>query len=1022
MPKSEFKVLRGVPDATLNDCTPDLELKTEKTDDSTALLDMYKSKYTKAAAATQERSQAWRVAAQVAVIVYNPDEPRTGWMQSSCHQFNTHNLDWGWTDFHGPWDKIHMRQRGQHQPLLRNDTLAFDAYIRIIDDPTHSLWWHRSTTETTWDSLGLTGYRPLGDSGINHSAEVAGLASWLHIAPFSKIIQSVDVLKHLTNCEVKPKPLCDVLQRILWKLHSRSESQYVDTDVVTATLRNLNEYSSDVSEFWERLRRGLELELAGTKAGEDFAKLFDSPTVAQFREALEPINTLPPDYNSRICVPADEVKTTGEALTRYFSTKPGRWALPPVLNIELNRHKLDKATKQWSLLYNRVDLVEELDLTRQVADGQCGRYVLYGYIVHRGRRTSGKFFSILRPGGPGTRWFAFDDGSDKRVECLTQKTALGPHLGLDASKKPDQKTGHDVAVVVMYIRSDVVGEFLPGPQRPWDASEALKEYYETGKYPFNKTVDGKPAESDIQVEVYSLPNYNEMGSLFDTYDLMSRAKSSNNAMYLSVPRSSTFVDLRKKVTLWKSSGGDAIPSEHIRLWQIGHTLERHGPTLAFTRVSNLNGTLDLPAKVARFWMQIVSDEEAKYFAMPDPPQTVISTQKPQPAGVVEQRSSESIHEVDDSADPALPERRSEGASDNGQLSAPTPPSSVEGNPDSDADFARMVASEIRQMDVAAASEAAQQQREPLTPAEPATELTIQTRPAIEEASEPASAVQLPVPHVYYFLQLFDPDTQALRTMGTFFSCANENIKSALRSHLPNPPKNIIIYQRSETTVLTSLSASEAFSPTSTPDGTTFIVSEHLSAEKRTQLHTSGNFSNPGSLITYLWALSRSHPTQSFTGTITLPASFSNDSYTGTLLKGHYHGSGTHITPLGSAYTGTFIFSLRHGHGTMTYPSGDTYEGSWAHDVPHGQGTYIEAKTGNKYVGGYKDGKRSGKGVSYWEVADEEADLCSICYEGDKDAVFIDCGHVCACVGCAELVNLCPICRRVVKKVVRIYRT
>ena len=1021
LPESEFKVLRGAPDANLNDSTPDLELKYEKTDDSTAWMDMYKSKYPPAAA-RQELSQAWRVAAQVGVIIYNPDEPRTGWMQSSCHQFNPHNLDWGWTDFHGPWDKVHIRQPGQRQPLLRNDTLAFDAYIRIIDDPTHSLWWHRSVTEHTWDSLGLTGYRPLGDSGINHSAEVAGLASWLHIAPFSKIIQSVNVSEHLTNCEVKPKPLCDALQKVLWKLRSRSESlQYVETDLVTATLRNLNEYSSDVTEFWERLRRGLELELAGTKAGEEFARLFDSPSVAQLTGALEPVNTLPPDYNSRICVPADEVKTTGEGLTKYFSTKPGRWALPPVLNIELNRHKLDEATKQWRLLYNRVEPDEELDLTVKVPEGQCGRYVLYGYIVHRGRRTSGKFFSILRPGGPGTKWFAFDDGSDKRVECLTRKTAFGQHLGLDASKKPDQKTGHDVAVVMMYIRSDVVGEFLPGPQGPWDAPEDMREYYETGQCPLNKTVDGKPVESDLQIEVYSLPDYNEMGSLFDTYDLMSRAKSGNNVMYLSVPRASTFADLREKVTRWKSSGGDTIPSDYVRLWHIGHTHELHGPTLAFLRVSNLNDALDLPGKVARFWMQIVSDEEAKYFAMPDPPENIASTQKPQPTRtVVEQRSSESIHEVDDSADPALPEHPSENSSNDGQPSAPTPPSSAEGNPDSDAAFARRIATEIRQIDRAAVSEAQQQ---PTTPAEPATELTIQTR-TTEEAPESAPAepeVKLPVPHVYYFLQLFDADSQTLCTVGTFFSRAEENIKSALRTRLPHPPKDILIWQRTDNTTLTSLSASETFNPTSTPDGTCFIVSERLSAQKRTSLHAAGNFSTPDPLLTYLWAAARKHPTQSFTGTTTLPVTFTSDYYTGALHKGHYHGHGTHITPLGNIYTGTFIFSRRHGHGTMTYPSGDTYEGDWANDVCHGQGTYIEAKTGNKYVGGYKDGKRSGKGISYWEVADEEADLCQICYGGEKDACFFDCGHVCACVGCAKMVDLCPICRRRIVNVVKIYR-
>lgn len=1034
LPESEFKVLRGAPDDTLNNCTPDVDIKYEKTDDSTAWLDLYKSKYPPAAKQEHRPEKSWRVAAQIGVIIYNPDEPRTGWMQSSCHQFNPHNLDWGWTNFHGPWDQVHRRQRGQRQALLRNDTLAFDAYIRIVDDPTRSLWWHPSITEPTWDSLGLTGYRPLGDSVINHSAEVAGLASWLHIAPFCKIVQSVDVLEHLTNCEIKPKPLCDALQKVLWKLRCRSESlQYVDTDVITSTLRNLNEYSSDVTEFWERLRRGLELELVGTKAGEEFAKLFDSPSVTPPPGTAENLNTLPADFNSRICVPADEVKTTGEALNSYLGSKPGRWALPPFLNIELNRQKLDKATKQWHLLYNRVELDEEVDLTDRVPAGQCGRYVLYGYVVHRGRRTSGKFFSILRPGGPGTRWLAFDDGSDNRVECLTRKTAMGPHVGLDPSKKPDPKTGHDVAVVVMYIRSDVVGEFLPGPQGPWDAPEPVKEYYKTGTYPFTKDVDGKPAESDLQVEVYSLPNYDEMGSLFDTYDLMSRAKLSNNVMYLNVPRSSTYVDLRKKVSLWKSSSGDIIPSEHVRLWQIGHTLDRHGPTLAFSRVSNLNDTLDLPSKVARFWMQVVSDEDAKYFAMPDPPKTVAFTRKPQEA-VVEHavsESSESIREVDDSDSPALSvsdEVSSESSSDDSAPSAPTRPSSAEGDTDSDAAFARRVASEIREMDVAAAQRQQQAQEQEQPAGEPTAELIIQTRSATQEASEPATPaepkVQLPVEHVYYFIQLFDTDNQTLHTVGSFFSRKDENIKSALRTHLPWPAyKDFLIWQRTDNTTITTLSASETFTTTTfIPDGTCFIVGDRLSKEKRTSLHQSGNFSTPECLVNYLWASARKHPTQAFTGTKTIPATFTNDYYSGSFNKGFYHGHGTHISSLGAVYTGSFIFNRRHGKGLMEYPSGDTYEGDWFEDQRHGQGTFIEKKTGNKYVGGYKDGKRHGKGISYWEVADEETDLCQICYGEEQDALFFDCGHVCACVGCAKQVDICPICRKNILSVVKIYRT
>lgn len=122
------------------------------------------------------------------------------------------------------------------------------------------------------------------------------------------------------------------------------------------------------------------------------------------------------------------------------------------------------------------------------------------------------------------------------------------------------------------------------------------------------------------------------------------------------------------------------------------------------------------------------------------------------------------------------------------------------------------------------------------------------------------------------------------------------------------------------------------------------------------------------------------------------------------------------------YEGDFVFGRRHGTGKMEYPTGDTYDGDWVEDVRHGTGTYIEKTTGNKYVGGYKDGKRHGKGIHYLEVADEEMDLCQICYSEEQDAVFCDCGHVCACVTCAKQVDLCPICRKSIKSVIKIYRT
>ncbi|KAE8155215.1 hypothetical protein BDV25DRAFT_38461 [Aspergillus avenaceus] len=1029
LPDTEFKVLRGPADENINDRTPDVDMILNDSEECSALIEDYRSRYSTDAPQETTASKPWRVSAQIGVILYNPDEPRTGWMQSSCHQFNPHNLDWGWTSFHGPWDKIHRRQRGQRQALLRNDTLAFDAYIRIIDDPTRSLWWHASDTEPTWDSLGLTGYRPLGDSVINHSAEVAGLATWLHVSPICNIIQSANVVEHLTNSDIKPKPLCDALQKFLWQLRSRSHSlQYVDTDAITSILRNMHEYSGDICEFWECLRRTLELELAGTEAVEHLSALFDSPS--QDSQGLEMVNTIPKDFNSRICVPADQAKTMQEGLGWYFGSKPGRWALPPILHVELSRQRLDKAARQWRLIYNRVELDEELDLSPYILDDKCGKYVLYGYIVHRGRRTSGKFFSILRPGGPGTKWLAFDDGSDNRVECLTHKTALGPHLGLDPGQKADYKTGHDVAIAVMYVRSDVVHDYLPGPQGPWDAAPSMKEYYERGIYPVAESPDGKEPE-EIQIEVYSAPQYEKLDSLFDSYDLMSEAKAANKVMYLTLPRATNLIDLRKKIALWASTGSqDGMSPENIRLWQIGHTRDGFGPTLAFSRISDLRNTVDLPLKTARFWMQIVSDADAKYFAMADPQEVEKVENKPEEA-IYEREDADSFEDAD-----SVPEVETGRAGPSGtafQSEDPVQVVAEEATPetrhlengtltvDDDAAIAAIIADDIQRTESEDATNAAPEANE--APEQPPV-LEVRTEPPVIEnaATAPESEPLLPVDHVYYFIQIFDVEAQALRTVGSFFSQKTETIKAAIRKHLQWPPlKDFQVWQRVDGTTVTTMSSAETFE-VYVPDGTCFIVGDKLNRDKRLKLNQAGSLANPDQLVRYIWAKSRNHPTKAYTGFKTIEASFTNEYYSGELAKGYYHGKGKHISDSSAIYDGEFVLGKRHGKGYLEYPIGDTYDGDWYENQCHGQGTFVEKKTGNKYVGGYKDGKRHGKGISYWEVADEEMDLCQICYCEEQDALFYDCGHVCACVGCARQVDICPICRKNVISVVKIYRT
>ena len=138
--------------------------------------------------------------------------------------------------------------------------------------------------------------------------------------------------------------------------------------------------------------------------------------------------------------------------------------------------------------------------------------------------------------------------------------------------------------------------------------------------------------------------------------------------------------------------------------------------------------------------------------------------------------------------------------------------------------------------------------------------------------------------------------------------------------------------------------------------------------------------------------------------------------------GRAHGQGTLVTLAGDAYTGTFVAGEKSGQGNMAYANGDTYTGEWKANEPNGQGRMVYAKTGNVYTGGFKKRKRHGKGHMVFEVADEEMHLCKICYEVEMDALFYDCGHVVACDECARQVDVCPVCRRNVRAVVKIWKT
>ncbi|KAF7510267.1 hypothetical protein GJ744_006963 [Endocarpon pusillum] len=1189
VPENTFSVVYGAPDADLGELKPavdmsipatsvSLEAETKVTEDDSGPDEASKKpsegealqhdesanasadvEESSAAAEDQEEdAEDWRVSAQIGIIIYNPEEPRTKYDMAACHQFNKHNDDWGWTNFHGPWSEIHKRRHGQRQALLRNDTLALDAYIRIFNDPSQALWWHHCGAEEQWDSVSLTGYPAMGTK-LYHSPGVAGITSWLLLAPFRKIFQDLETDAYRRDSHARPQSLCSQLQMVLYLMRKqKKEEKFVSLEAVIEIMDKLDESGTDVVTFWEGFRRSLELELqTDPNALERIADIFDGKASGGDK----------PTRTSPLRIPVENVPSVQNGLERTFGLSTGKQSFPKFLTIELERQKFDTSVREWKLLYDRVRLDEELDLSQWSAEPETSKYTLYGFIVHAEERNSGKFYSILRPDGPGSKWLAFEDGTSNQVISYT-KHRVQEFEGLEGDALRENKAPRHTAYIAMYIRTDLVHDFLPGRLEPYDLSVWLKNCPQVRDYVDSKDVEPYEEEtkSEVQLEIYDSQRVRNRHGLIDAQDLKAVQGGDSNGppQYLTVPSETTYQELRHKLAKWN----DIDNVEKIKLWSMQPPSPGAPLNYSFKRISRLYKTVwdrDCATRSLCIWMHVLkTDDEVKSFGDPEPPldhdvfeRTAVELEDQERAGsaaamaregddpehgaadVMEPPESDSspaeglipaaedstgnaqsstnntTQSADTAEDAPNAPHSTEEATDmvtTAETSTATPAASLEGTvitdsaevldearsppaspvqahesaADTSADasspaiasaedvslIAAMNVQDLPNLDVTVENNRqgdtqpysipadtmnvppiANTTSAPVQPhEEPATEVPVAEQPAIDSTEVPAPPAPAdtsnddaqsdssedeevitirPVPFYYGFIQLFDAEGQDFIMHGDFLSQATDNVKDFVRKQLGYAAdKNFLVWRRGNAYRLTSIQPNSTFEDIRDDngyrhDGPILVVGDVLSESAKSALAAISAFTTPEPLSHYLWFSARNHPVKAHTGHITV-SSFGLDYYSGHLLKGLYSGLGTHITPTGHSYTGPFLAGSRstskdHPEGTCTYSNGDTYAGGWSNDEKHGQGVFVEKRTGNKYVGGFQEGKQWGKGITYWEVADEEGEMCQICYGEAVDALFYDCGHVCTCVVCAKQVENCPICRKTVKQVVKIWK-
>jgi hypothetical protein len=1214
----------------------------------------------------------WRVSAQIGLVCYNPEEPRTRYHQTSYHMFTGENSDWGWTRFHGPWDQIHVRRRGQIKPLMQNDTIAMDAYIRIIKDDTRSLWWHSSEGEPNWPSMTLHGLRGLGSLENGSTPLITATMPWILLAPFRRIMYNVKMPTGSRYDEV-PKYLCGALRKVIYLLREQKKSNhYVDvgTQGLVRAMKDYAESSSDVVSCWESLRRMLEIELEGTDAIDALSDIFDGRLDGD-RLAFEREHTLKTNKNwissgkePTLRIPAEGVKDIQEGLERTFTEKSGPWALPKLLQVEIERQKFDKSTRKWQKIMDKVHLNEEVDLSKWTRHPEQGKYTLYGFVVHQGERTSGRFYSVLRPAGPGGKWFSFRETSENKIACLTSKEVKAAAEGPGPESVKATKPPGDVPYVALYVRTDVVSEFLKPELEPWEAPRSFRKAV-LDYLPEGTKVEEDPEDySRVTCEIYNSEIFKDhVGrGVFNAWDAGLRAKFPEKVLSINFSADTKISLLRWK--LYKLLGLEK--SEQVRLWPMTQLppapfAKNFNPPLAWAYLDTdlayfhqtklrmwlhilplsevpVLGILEPPIPIpipevpaepepvpeepqtdvaqeenagdaaaaepatqdgeqTAQVTEVVADppteqaegdanlqpeaemtdapaapeasnpagevapqEPVEVHATPAEPEVIAGTEPTEPDVVQQVTNAPAVEAAEETmpdapavaapeladtesapqpaaATPTVPEvtgptvqpaiepapeapaapepSADEPAMDTTEdLPAPTQaavepmaemegaaqpveapvaneeaatepaevpsneeaavqptetPTPIEETPaadeegaademavdpqaqedDNDADLQEALRRSLADAEAQQAAEApADTDMQDAQPENPAAEPTdnAETTEAETAAAAPEPVVEEPVIKqngCYVFVQRFNPFEQRLTGIGSFVAKGEANIKETVRKYLDMPKEaEFLVWETHDSYTTKSINTGQSFYDAEIGDGTILIVRDSLKTKEcvsyphpsppssstnlndsTTTLEAKADFPNPQDHLRYLAAKSRSHPVLSKTHPSTTISTYGTPSYSGAITRGHYHGHGTLISDAGETYTGPFILGDRSGaNGQLVTASGDTYTGSFYQGQRHGEGTFLEHKTGNKYVGGWQQDKRHGKGVTYWEVADEEMNICQICYGAEQDALFYDCGHVCACTGCARQVEVCPICRANVKGVVRIYRT
>ncbi|KAI7122163.1 hypothetical protein KC352_g32784, partial [Hortaea werneckii] len=401
------------------------------------------------------------VAAQLGMVIYNPAEPRTHEERFDAHQFSRNSPDYGWKYFMHR-DDLPLRKHGQREALLRRDQLAFTAYIRVVDDPTGTLWQHdesdegrseRRMREKRFDKSVLnTGLRPFA----GQTPVMAATVPLLHYKPFREIVKRIGDARGQAGYG---------LQEMLWKMFSRTKSSAYGSPGKEAQTADCISWMSKITSML------IKEEVAEASLIEQMVGKFD--------------------LDGRSAVRTNRLKTKEiRSVQEGVNKLKFDMAKTHLLTIELERQEFDRKGRRWNKLTGKVSVDDVL----YVGDTQ---YHLYAVWTHCGALTSNKhnvYIQLPSQIRGSALWYAYEDG---KVSAKTRKQAVEMHEGLceedvkgrkltrrDSPFAGFQRPGSIVAsgterdeviYAVMYVRSDQLEARMHGKMESWNVPPSVKD-------------------------------------------------------------------------------------------------------------------------------------------------------------------------------------------------------------------------------------------------------------------------------------------------------------------------------------------------------------------------------------------------------------------------------------------------------------------------------------------------------------------------------------------------------------------